>query len=233
MNNSYDAEFYYLALMVPAMIISIFAQIRVQSAYSKYQRQAMRMPMSGHEAASRILAANGIHDVHIEQTGRKLGDHYDPTSKTLRLSPDVMNKQSVASVAIAAHECGHALQHHDAYAFLQLRSALVSYANFGNSLSYAFIMLGMLFSIQGLMLIGVLFFCAVVAFQLITLPVEYNASARAKKELVRIGAVSGGEDKGISNMLSAAALTYLAAAITAIAQLARLLAMSNNRKARR
>jgi Zn-dependent membrane protease YugP len=215
--------------MLPALAISLFAQMRVNSAFRKYRLVRMSSGATGQQAATRILLANGLESVRIEGASGLLSDHYDPAKRILRLSPEVMQGASVASVAIAAHECGHALQHQQNYAFLRLRSALVAYAGIGNMASYFLILAGILFSASGLVLAGIVFFSVFVLFQLITLPVELNASARAKAELDRLGMAAADEMQGVSSMLSAAALTYVAATITALLQLLRLLSLFRRR----
>ncbi|MDR2519671.1 MAG: zinc metallopeptidase [Eubacteriaceae bacterium] len=223
----YDAT--YFIYMLPALAISLFAQMRVNSAFRKYRLVRMSSGATGQQAATRILLANGLESVRIEGASGLLSDHYDPAKRILRLSPEVMQGASVASVAIAAHECGHALQHQQNYAFLRLRSALVAYAGIGNMASYFLILAGILFSASGLVLAGIVFFSVFVLFQLITLPVELNASARAKAELDRLGMAAADEMQGVSSMLSAAALTYVAATITALLQLLRLLSLFRRR----
>jgi len=218
-------DYSYFLYMLPAFLISIYAQMKVQSAYNRYSAMRAQSNITGRQAAQRVLAANGLEEVRIEAAQGVLGDHYDPRTKTLRLSDAVMNTPSIAAVAIAAHECGHALQHQQGYAFLRFRSALVLYANMSNMISFGLIFAGMLFQWMGLITLGICIFSVFVLFQLVTLPVEFNASSRAKAELSRLGIVGSSEEKAVSNMLGAAALTYVAATITALLQLLRLLSL--------
>jgi Zn-dependent membrane protease YugP len=198
----------------------LYAQLKVKSAYSRFSRVGTQRGFSGAQAASRVLEKAGIMDVKIEMAKGWLSDHYDPTRKVLRLSPDVHEGRSVASVGIAAHEAGHALQHATGYTFLQVRSLLVPVAGIGSWLAWPMIILGMILGRMGLVNVGILLFTVLVIFQLITLPVEFNASSRAKKELAGTGiVVSDQEMNGVASVLNAAAMTYVAATITAIAQL--------------
>jgi len=180
---------------------------------------ATRTGFTGAEAATRILHANGIHDVGVERTHGFLGDHYDPRRRVLRLSPDVYGGRSLASVGIAAHEAGHAVQHQAGYAPLALRNAIVPLAGFGSNAALGLFLLGAFMQAFLLMKIAVVLFAAVVLFQLINLPVEFDASARAKRLLVDYGIISSDELPRVSRVLNAAAMTYVAATVTAIVQL--------------
>ena len=210
----------YLLFMVPAFILSLVAQGLVKSSFSKYSKVGNRRGITGAEAARRILDSAGLSDVRIEPAqGRGLSDHYDPRTKVLRLSPDVYGKASLASVGVAAHEAGHALQDSQGYTPLKLRSALVPAAQLGSKLAWPLLFLGMFLGVMGMVKLGVIFFSGAVLFQVVTLPVEFNASARAMRALEGVGILSGDELSGARRVLSAAALTYVAAAVTAVLQL--------------
>ena len=211
-------------LIIISALISLFAQFLVNSRFSKYSRVRSRSGMTGAQAAERILQSQGIYDVAIQRVSGKLTDHYDPRNKTLTLSDAVYASTSVAAVGVAAHECGHAIQHARGYAPLSFRSALVPVANIGSQLSWLFIILGIFFGgSHTLIMIGILMFSAAVLFQLVTLPVEFNASGRALKLLSETGILQKDEVSDTRKVLSAAALTYVAAAATAVLQLLRLL----------
>ena len=227
MPGRYYGYYYYdptYMLIIISALISLFAQFLVNSRFSKYSRVRSRSGMTGAQAAERILQSQGIYDVAIQRVSGKLTDHYDPRNKTLNLSDAVYASTSVAAVGVAAHECGHAIQHARGYAPLSFRSALVPVANIGSQLSWLFIILGIFFGgIHTLIMIGILMFSAAVLFQLVTLPVEFNASGRALKLLSETGILQKDEVSDTRKVLSAAALTYVAAAATAVLQLLRLL----------
>ena len=222
----YGYDYYdptYMLIIISALI-SLFAQFLVNSRFSKYSRVRSRSGMTGAQAAERILQSQGIYDVAIQRVSGKLTDHYDPRNKTLNLSDAVYASTSVAAVGVAAHECGHAIQHARGYAPLSFRSALVPVANIGSQLSWLFVILGIFFGgSHTLIMIGILMFSAAVLFQLVTLPVEFNASGRALKLLSETGILQKDEVSDTRKVLSAAALTYVAAAATAVLQLLRLL----------
>lgn len=226
MPGRYYGYYYYdptYMLIVISALISLFAQFLVNSRFSKYSRVRSRSGMTGAQAAERILQSQGIYDVAIQRVSGKLTDHYDPRNKTLNLSDAVYASTSVAAVGVAAHECGHAIQHARGYAPLSFRSALVPVANIGSQLSWLFIILGIFFGgSHTLIMIGILMFSAAVLFQLVTLPVEFNASGRALKLLSETGILQKDEVSDTRKVLSAAALTYVAAAATAVLQLLRL-----------
>lgn len=209
----------YFALIV---LIPIFAQLKVKGAYSKYSRVPSSSQMRGAEVARRILDSNGLYHVGIEETRGVLTDHYDPRSKTVRLSTDNYHGHSVAAAAIAAHEVGHAIQDAQDYAALRVRHALVPVANIGSNFSWILIIIGMLASWSGLLLLGIVFMAAAVLFQLVTLPVEFNASNRAMDQVVSLGIIRNDEEKETRKVLNAAALTYVAAAAVAVLELVRL-----------
>ena len=215
----------YFVIIAPALILAMVAQWKVRSAYTKMSQ--VRASMSGSQAARRILDASGLHNVDIEQVPGELSDHYVPRAKVLRLSPQVYSGFSMASVGIAAHEAGHALQDARNYAPLVIRNMAVPAANFGSSIGTILLMVGMVMvfsAAQGLgswvFLAGIIAFGATVVFQVVNLPVEFDASARAKTELVNLGIVSGPDLQYVSKVLNAAALTYVAATLQAVLTLA-------------
>lgn len=219
-----------MMILIPAILFTMYAQFKVSSTTNRFFRIKSRSGYNGQQTAERILAANGIRDVRIVPIRGTLTDHYDPRRKVLRLSEEVYYGTSITSVAVAAHECGHALQHAYGYAPLTIRGAIVPVVNFASSLSWILIFVGLFFSGNNTMLqLGILMFSATVIFQLITLPVEFNASKRALFQLQDLGIVDSGEARDSRKVLSAAAMTYVAAALTAILQLARLLLIANNR----
>ncbi|WP_432792053.1 zinc metallopeptidase [Peptacetobacter hiranonis] len=219
-----------MMILIPAILFTMYAQFKVSSTTNRFFRIKSRSGYNGQQTAERILAANGIRDVRIVPIRGTLTDHYDPRRKVLRLSEEVYYGTSITSVAVAAHECGHALQHAYGYAPLTIRGAIVPVVNFASSLSWILIFVGLFFSGNNTMLqLGILMFSATVIFQLVTLPVEFNASSRALVQLQDLGIVDSGEAKESRKVLSAAAMTYVAAALTAILQLARLLLIANNR----
>jgi uncharacterized protein len=210
----------YWLLIGPTMILALWAQLKVKSNFNKYSKVGTSRGVTGAEVAELVLRSANIGDVHVEEVGGYLSDHYDPRSKVLRLSPDVFRGRSISAAGVAAHEAGHAIQHARDYAPLKLRSALVPVANFGSWLSWPIIMIGMLMQSMQLLQLGVLLFSALVLFQIVTLPVEFNASSRAKEALVRTGVLTSGEEReGVNRVLGAAAMTYVAATISAVMQL--------------
>lgn len=214
--------FIYLAIII---LIPIYAQMKVKSTYKKYSKVSASSGMSGAETARAILDQNGLFNVRVEETPGMLSDHYDPRDKTVRLSTDNYHGHSVAGVAVAAHEVGHAIQDKEAYAFLRFRHALVPVANFGSNISWILILIGVLARIPGLLIAGIVFMAAAVLFQVITLPVEFNASSRAMDQLVSVGVIRNDEERETKKVLSAAAMTYVAAALVAVLELVRLLLM--------
>ena len=211
---------YYLMFMAPAIIMMVAVQLYVNSAYKKWSQVPTRSRMSGAEAAQHLIRSGGLYDVNIEGVSGRLSDHYDPRKKTLRLSQGVYEGRSVASLAITAHELGHAMQDRDDYFPLRLRSALVPAVNIGSYLGWILIIIGIFLKMTGLAWLGVAVFAGGALFALATLPVELNASARAKRLLVESGIIVGqDEQRGVNNVLNAAALTYVAALVTAVLQL--------------
>ena len=209
----------YMMMIAPTFILSLVAQGWVKSAFSKYGKIANRRGMTGAEAARRILDASNLSQVRIEPAKGFLSDHYDPRTKVLRLSPDVYSRPSLAAVGVAAHEAGHALQDAKEYIPLKIRGALVPAAQFGSKLAFPLIFLGFILNAVGMIKVGVVLFSGAVLFQVVTLPVEFNASSRAMTALAGTGILSGDELTGARKVLSAAAMTYIAAAITAVVQL--------------
>lgn len=209
----------YLVFALPALLLALIAQWRVQAAVNKYSRVQTGRGATGARVARAILDGYGLQNVAVERTGGFLGDHYDPLSRKLRLSPEVHDTPSVAAVGIAAHEAGHALQHAEGYWPLQVRSAIVPVVQFGSFLGPLVFMLGFLLNFTGLAWAGVLLFAGVALFALITLPVEFDASRRAKELLAGQGYVWGEELTGVSRVLDAAALTYVAGLAQALSTL--------------
>ncbi len=218
-----------LILLLPALIVSAIAQYKISQAYRKYSRIDSQRGITGEQAASSILRANGIYDVDIELVSGQMTDHYDPRAKKLRLSRDVFYGTSIASIGIAAHEVGHAIQHNINYAPLILRNKIVPAVNFGSSFSWLLFFMGLILSVKQLLLIGIVLFSFTVVFQLVTLPVELNASNRAIKSIASMNLLSGEEVGGAKNVLFCAALTYVAAALMSIMSLLRLIALASRR----
>ncbi len=218
-------------LVIIGIVITLLASAKVRSTFSKYSKVSSRSSITGAMAAERILHHCGIYDVRIEHVSGNLSDHYDPRSKVLRLSDTVYGRNSLAAIGVAAHECGHAMQHQNAYAPLALRSALVPVANIGSMAAWPIIILGIVLSYNSLLInIGILLFAAAVLFQIITLPVEFNASRRAIAILGETGILYGEELKQSKKVLDAAALTYVAAAAATILQLLRLILLFGGRR---
>ncbi|MDO4721279.1 MAG: zinc metallopeptidase [Peptostreptococcaceae bacterium] len=219
-----------LIILLPAMLLTLIAQFLVKSAYRNYVAVGNRRGITGEEAARRLLEKNMLYDVRIERVGGEMSDHYDPKHKVVRLSPEVYGGRSIASAAIAAHEVGHALQHASEYTPLVLRSVMVPYVNFATNISWFFVIGGLALGFIGLLDIGILLFSLAVMFQLLTLPVEFNASKRALAELESTDILMPEELSQGRKVLNAAALTYVAAAATAASQLIRLMALRGRRR---
>ena len=207
---------YLLFVMLPTLVLSMGASWMTKSAFKKYSRQRAATGLTGAEAARRMLAQAGVHDVEVKATRGFLSDHYNPLNKTLALSEAVYSQPSVAAIGVACHEAGHAIQHARSYAPLWVRSTLVPVAGIGSNFGLYGMMFGLMLSWQSLFAIGALLFSAVVLFQLVTLPVEFDASARAKKLAFQYGLVTAHERQGVSKVLNAAAMTYVAAAASSI-----------------
>lgn len=213
----------YILILI-GVVISLLASARVKSTFAKYSKVRSMSGLTGAQAAERILRNAGIFDVSVQRISGHLTDHYDPKNKVLRLSDSVFGDTSVAAIGVAAHECGHAIQHSKEYVPLKMRTALVPIANFGATLSWPLILIGVLLSwSQPLITLGIILFSAAVLFQLVTLPVEFNASNRAVKILASTGMLSDREVSQTKQVLGAAALTYVAAAAASILQLLRLI----------
>jgi Zn-dependent membrane protease YugP len=206
----------YLVFMAPALLFSLWASWRTKSTFNKYQRVGTLRGVTGAQAAAQMLRSAGISDVQIVQADGFLSDHYDPKNKRLALSQPVYASTSIAAVGVACHEAGHAIQHAQSYGPLHLRSALVPTANIGSSLSYFVILGGFLFQQQKLVLLGAALFAMVLVFQIVTLPVEFDASNRAKKLAVDNGIVLAQEREGMDRVLNAAAMTYVAAVVASL-----------------
>jgi Zn-dependent membrane protease YugP len=216
-----------MIILIPAVIISFWAQTKISSTYNKYSQVRSRNGYTGQQVARIMLDEAGLFDVRIEVINSKLGDHYDPSGRVLRLSPDVYFGETISSAGIAAHEVGHALQHKERYAPLVIRNSIVPVVNLGSSLSWILFLAGLFLGFRGLTTLGIILFLGVVVFQLITLPVEFNASTRALSILKTRGILYGDEAKSAQKVLDAAAMTYVAATLMAISQLIRLIALSN------
>ena len=222
--------FYYdwtMILVIPGLLLGLYAQFKVKSTFARYSRVRTKTGLTAEAAARMLLSRGGSTNVTISRVNGSLTDHYDPSSKTLRLSDSVYGSDSVAAVGVAAHECGHALQEHDGYGLLKLRTALVPVVNIGSSLYLPIFMAGLLFSWEPLQMVGILCFGLTLLFSLVTLPVEINASKRALGMLE--GVLDAEELQGAKAVLSAAALTYLASVISSALQLLRLILISRSR----
>lgn len=206
----------YLLFVGPGMVLALIATLKVKSTFAHYSQTMAASGMTGAEAARQMLSRNGVTNVKIERANGFLSDHYDPTSRTLRLSENVYDSPSLAAIGVACHEAGHALQHASAYVWLGLRSALVPATQFGSIGSYIFFFIGMFMHNPKMILLGVVLFSITVVFAIITLPVEWDASARAKTLMVSSGIVSYREQEDAARVLNAAFLTYVASAITAL-----------------
>lgn len=215
----------YLIYFVLLMIIPLWAQSKVKKTYKKYSNVMNSNMVTGAQVARKILDDNGLFHVQIEEVKGTLSDHYDPRKKVVRLSSNNYHGYSAAAAAIAAHEVGHALQDAEAYAFLRFRHTLVPVAGLGDKMSFVFIIAGFIFGAMNLVLIGVIFMSFAVLFQLVTLPVEFNASNRAMHQLVSTGIIRNNEERQTKKVLNAAALTYVAAALVALAELIRFASM--------
>ena len=219
----------YYILIIIGTVICLIASARVKSTFSKYDKVRSRTGMTGAEAARRLLHAQGIYDVSIQPVSGSLSDHYDPKNKVVRLSESTYHSTSVAAIGVAAHECGHAMQHEENYLPLSVRSALVPVANFGSRFSVLLILAGLIFG-QVLIEVGIWMFAAVVLFQLVTLPVEFNASHRALRLLGENGILYQEEVGMTRKVLGAAALTYVASALSAVLQMVRLILLYGGRR---
>ncbi|MEE0955717.1 MAG: zinc metallopeptidase [Eubacterium sp.] len=237
MGYGYYPSYYYgfdwtYLIILAAFIFSLAVQGSMKSTFAKYSRVAGMRGATGFDVASQILASEGLYDVRIERVSGSLTDHYDPRTKTVRLSDSVYGSTSVAALGVAAHECGHAIQDAKGYIPLSVRSALVPVANFGSNASWIIFIIGLIFSIPVLTRAGIILFCAALLFQLVTLPVEFNASHRALLKLESLGIMGREEVNGTRKVLKAAAMTYVAAACASLAQLIRMILISGNNRRR-
>ncbi|GEK35160.1 zinc metallopeptidase [Kurthia sibirica] len=213
----------YIVYFAVLMLVPLYAQRKVKTTYVRYSKIASTSGKTGAQVAREILDHNGLGNVRVEAVDGFLTDHYDPSTKVIRLSSDNYYNASVAGTAVAAHEVGHAIQDKEAYSFLNIRAKLVPAANISSNASWVFIMIGMIATYQPLMLIGIILLAIGVVFQLVTLPVEFDASKRAMNQIVELGIIRNEEEKDAKKVLTAAALTYVAAAAVAVMELARLL----------
>jgi Zn-dependent membrane protease YugP len=237
MHGFYGIDWSYIVLVVPALILAFYAQSKVGSTFNKYSRSSNKNGYTGAQVAQMLLSIAGVNDVMIEPVAGELTDHYDPRSKVLRLSQNVYGSTSIAALGVAAHETGHAIQHNSGYVFLGLRNAIYPVVDFSSKVSTPLIMLGFILSMFSgtlgymMLIFGIILFSAVVAFQVITLPVEFNASARAIDMLEENNILYSDELKPAKKVLSAAALTYVASAAVSIATLLRyVILLSGNRR---
>lgn len=219
-----------ILLVIPGLIISIWAQIKVSTTFNKYSKLTTQKGLSGYGAARKILDANGLSHVRIEQVHGKLTDHYDPRKNVIRLSESVYHATSPAAIGVAAHEAGHAIQYAKDYAPIRLRAKMVTVTNVGSMLSMPLFFIGLLFAFYPLTIAGIILYSLVALFQLVTLPVEFNASARAMSVLESSGILNENELKASRKVLTAAAMTYVAALLTSLLTLLRLLILANGRR---
>ena len=213
----------YIIYFVIIMLIPLYAQMKVKSTYKKFAKVPAQRGMTGAQVARMILDQHGLSDVRVVPTQGFLADHYNPATKTVALSEDNYYNSSIAGTAVAAHEVGHAIQHKEAYSMLTLRSKLVPVANFSSNASWIIIMIGLFSSMSGFLLLGIVLLTASVVFQVVTLPVEFDASKRAMNEVVSLGIIGNNEERSARKVLNAAAMTYVAAAAVAVLELLRLI----------
>lgn len=223
-------DYYYLILVIPAMIIALVAQIKVKSTYNKFAKVDNSRSVTGAYAAQAVLTHYGIRDVRIEQVSGKLSDHYDPKAKVIRLSSEVYSGSSIAAVGIACHEAGHAAQHAENYAPIKFRNTLVPVCNIGSTLGVPLALLGYFLGFEPLITIGLALYALITVFHLATLPVEFNASRRAIKVIDETNLLYDDEMNGAKKVLKAAAMTYVASLIVSLANLLRLVLRFNNRR---
>ena len=227
--------FYYffdptMLIVLPALIFTIWAQINVNSTFEKYSKINVARRMTGYDSARRILDANGLYDVQIERIRGHLTDHYDPKANVIRLSESVYDSYSAAAIGVAAHEAGHAVQHAVGYSPIKIRQTIIPVTRIGSALAMPLFIIGIFMALPGLMYAGIIFYSLAVLFQLVTLPVEFNASRRAMEALEGSGILSDDELLASRKVLTAAAMTYVAALATSLLSLLRLLLIANNRK---
>lgn len=220
----------YVIFVLPALLLAMWAQAKVSSTFQHYSKIASQRGMTGYDAARKILDSHGLHHIQIERIAGNLTDHFDPRANVIRLSDSVHSQNSIGAVGVAAHEAGHAVQHSEGYLPIKIRNAVVPAANIGSYAAFPLALIGILFSSEWLINAGIILFSAVVFFQLVTLPVEFNASGRAIRVLGEDGMLEKQEIRGVKKVLSAAAMTYVAAAATAIMNLIRLLVLTNRHR---
>lgn len=213
----------YIVYFIIIMLLPLYAQMKVKSTYKKFAQVPAEKGMTGAQVARYILDQHGLTDVRVVPTQGYLADHYNPATKTVALSEDNYHNSSIAGTAVAAHEVGHAIQHAEAYSFLTLRAKLVPVANISSNMSWIFVMIGLLAQFKGMLLLGIVLLLAGVIFQVVTLPVEFDASKRAMNEVVALGIINNNEERSARKVLNAAAMTYVAAASVAIMELLRLI----------
>ena len=223
----------YYALPIIALLITSYAQLKIKSNYSKYKEVAAKSKKKGSEVARQILDKHGLKKVEVEEVDGDLTDHYDPTNKVVRLSRDIYAESSIAAVSVAAHECGHAIQDKESYTPLRIRSKLVPIVNFSTKIGYVVIMIGLAAGALKIATIGLILLLSMLAFQLITLPVEFDASRRGKRELDELHVLDSSEQKGAAKMLRAAAFTYVASVLSSLLQILRLALMVSSRRSNR
>ncbi len=225
-------EYFFIDYGLPLLgvIITAIAQISISINYSRYKEERVKSKMTGCETARKILDSNGLENVKINRVSGKLTDHYDPRNKTINLSEDIYDGKSISSVSVAAHECGHAIQDKEGYSFLRIRSALVPFVNFSSKIGYLVVFIGLILNALNLARFGIILLLVILLFQLVTLPVEFNASNRAKKQLVALNITTAEEKKGTRKVLTAAALTYVASLLSTLFQILRLALIVANRK---
>lgn len=219
--------FYGLAIL--GFIIVLWAQININSNYKKYRNVKVKTGLTGQEVARKILDANGLTDVHVVETAGELTDHYDPRRKVVRLSTSIFHEESISSVGVAAHECGHAIQDKEGYSFMRIRSALVPFVNFVSYLGYFGLVISIIGGLTGYLKLSILILVVTILFQLVTLPVEFDASKRAKEQLINLGIVDNSEHEKVSKVLFAAAMTYVAGLISNLLQLLRIIILLKGR----
>ena len=219
----------FCGLAILGIIIVLWAQVNINSNYKKYKQVKVKTGLSGQEVARRILDANGLQNVHIVETQGELTDHYDPKRKVVRLSHTIFHEDTISSVGVAAHECGHAIQDKEGYTFMRVRSALVPFVNFTSYLGYFGLLVSFVGGLTGYLKLSILVLLVTVLFQLVTLPVEFDASKRAKEQLVQLGLIDSDEHDQVSKVLSAAAMTYVAGLISNLLQILRLVILLNGR----
>ena len=218
-----------LTLFIIGFIIVLYAQIKISSTYGKYKNIKLNKNISGQEVARMILDSNGMNDIHVVETQGELTDHYDPRRKVVRLSKQIFHDNAIASVAVAAHEVGHAIQDKENYIFMKIRSILVPVVNFITYIGYIVAFISLLAGITGYLKVSIIIILAALLFQLVTLPVEFDASKRGREQLVKLGIIDGSEEKGVKKMLDAAAFTYVASFISSLLNLLRLIIMLRDR----